>query len=245
MSNDIRNRTPLKQIVSMALDECNKSEGDFDLFWILAFRALVDLLFDISAEPITARLPVGGNKTVPLPGDCISWIKIGILNEKGEVSTLRINNALTTFKDNNPDRISALTSDITDGIPLLLNQPFYLNYYYDGVYQPLFGVGGGLIQYGSCRVDEANNIIILDEDFKYNQIIVEYISSPEKNGDYTVPTGCLEAVISFIKWKNKLGTREDYISDKINSRRRMPKKKVILQQINQVLRESEAMKLRG
>jgi hypothetical protein len=183
--------------------------------------------------------------TVNFPSGCISWTKIGILNNNNEVSTLRINNALTTFKDTNPNRQSYLTADITDGFPLLLNSPYYINYFYDGVYQPLFGSGGGLIQYGSCRVDEENRVVILDEYFQYDHIIFECIVSPEKNGDYTVPIGCLEAVISFIKWKSKNGSREDYISDKINARRRMPKKRVTLQEINQVLRESEAQKLRS
>ena len=48
----------------------------------------------------------------------------------------------------------------------------------------IFGIGGGLIQYGSCRVDEENRVVILDEHFKYEQIIFECIVSPEKNGDY-------------------------------------------------------------
>lgn len=245
MSTDIKAYVPLKTIVSYAVDETTKSEGDFDPFWILAFRCLVELMFDISAEPVTVRLPVNGNKTVNFPSDCISWTKIGVLNDKGEVSTLRINNALTTFKDTNPNRLTQLTADVDDAIPVILNAPFYVNYYYDGIYQPLFGIGGGLIQYGSCRVDETNRVVILDEDFKYKQIIFEYISSPEKNGDYVVPLAVQETVVAFIKWKAKLGTREEYIAAKIDSRRRMPKKKVTLQTINQVIRESEAQKLRS
>lgn len=243
--SDIQKYVPLKTIVSYCIDEINASIGEFDKFWILAFRALVDLLLDITGEPITVRLPKNGNNTVTIPGDCISWVKIGILNEKGEASTLRINNALTTFKDNNPNRLSQLTGDINDGFNNLISNPFFLNYYYNGVYQPLFGVGGGLIQYGSCRVDETNNVIILNEQFKYDHVILEYISSPERNGDYTVPLACQEAVVAFIKWKMKMGPREDYIAEKINARRRMPRKKVTLQQINQVLRESESMKLRS
>lgn len=245
MSTDIKKYVPLKTIVSYTLDENDQSDGSFDKYWILAFRALVDLLFDVTAEPITVRLPVNGNQTVDMPGDCISWVKIGILNDHGEVSTLRINNALTTFKDSNPNRLAQIDGDINEGLPLLINSPFYVNYFYDGMYQPLFGVGGGLIQFGSCRVDENNRVIILDSDFKYTSIIFEYISSPEKNGDYTVPLGAQEAIIAFIKWKSKLGTRQEYYAEKINARRRMPKKKVTLQEINQVLRESEAMKLRS
>lgn len=245
MSTDIQRFITLKSIVAFTLDELKKSQADFDRYWIFAFRVLTELMFDISGEPITVRLPVNPNNTCNIPGDCISWVKIGILNNNNEVSTLRINNALTTFKDANPNRQTYLTADITDGFPLLLNSPYYINYFYDGVYQPLFGSGGGLVQYGSCRVDEVNNVIILDEYFQYDHVIFEYISSPEKNGDYTVPLAVRECVIAFIKWKDKQGTYQEYIAEKINARRRMPKKKVTLQEINQVLRESEAFKLRS
>lgn len=245
MSDDIQDKVPLLRIVDMALDECQKSDGDRDWFWVLAFRALVDLLYDIAAHPVTLRIPVNPNMTVNFPPGCISWTKIGILNNNGEISTLRINNALTTWKDLNPNRLVDLTPDITDSLPTLIQSPFYLNYFYDGVYQPLFGVGGGLIQYGDYRVDDENRVVILQPDFKYSSILFECIYSPKKDGDYKVPLALQEAIISFIKWKAKLGAREEYISDKINARRRMPKKKVVLQHINQVIRESEAMKLRG
>lgn len=242
---DITQYVPLKTIVSYCLDEGDQSIGTFDKYWVLAFRGLVDMLFDITAEAITVRLPVGGNKTVPFPSDYLSWIKIGVLNNNGEVSTLRINNALTTYKDTNPNRLEKLTADVSDAFPFLLSNPYYLNFYYNGQYQPLFGVGGGLVQFGECRVDDKNNLIILPPDFRFDSIILEYISSPEKNGDYTVPIVCQEAIIAFIKWKSKQGPREEYYAAKVEARRRMPKKKVHMQTINQVLRESEAMKLRS
>ena len=244
-TSDILAEMPLLQIVDLALDECDKSDGDRDKYWLFAWRALVDLLFDISAHPITLRIPVNGNMTVPFPPGCISWTKIGILNTNGEISTLKVNNALTTWKDLNPNRLVDLTPDITDSLPTLIQSPFYLNYFYDGVYQPLFGVGGGLIQYGDCRVDEENRVVILQPDFKYTSILFECIYSPKKDGDYKVPTALMEAVIAFIKWKDKQGTYQEYIGEKIKARRRMPKKKAVLQKINQVIRESETMKLRG
>lgn len=245
MATDIEQYVPLKRIVSYMIDETNESIGSFDRAWVLAFRGLVDMLFDVTAEPLTVRLPLLGNKTVPFPSDYLAWVKIGVLNENGEVSTLKINNALTTFKDANPNRLQQINGDINDAAPLLLGSPFYLNYYYNNTYQPLFGVGGGLIQYGECRVDDENNIIVLPPDFRFDSIILEYFSSPEKNGDYTVPIVAQEAIIAFIKWKSKSGPRDEYYAAKIEARRRMPKKKVHLQQINQVLRESEGQKLRS
>lgn len=241
--SDIQEYVPLKTIVSYTLDEEEQSNGSFDRYWVFAFRGLVDMLFDVTAEPISVRLPVLGNKTVPFPSDYISWTKIGILNNNGEVSTLRINNALTKYKDTNPNRLGKLTADITDTYPLLLNNPYYLNYYYNGIYQPLFGVGGGLIQYGECTIDEENGLIVLNPEFRYDSIILEYISSPQKNGDYTVPLYTQEALIAWIRWKAKKGTRQEYMAEKMNARRRAPKKRVNLQSFNQVIRESGGMKL--
>lgn len=241
--SEIQKYVPLKTIVSYTLDEEDQSIGTFDKYWIFAFRGLVDLLFDVTAEPITVRLPILGNKTVPFPDDYISWNKIGVLNNNGEVSTLKINNALTKYKDSNPNRIQKLTPDITDTYPLLINNPYYLNYYYNGIYQPLFGVGGGLVQYGECTVDEENNLIVLNPEFRYDHIILEYISSPEKNSDYTVPLYTQEALIAWIKWKAKRGSRQEYIAEKTNARRRAPKKRVNLQSFNQVIRESNGQKL--
>lgn len=241
--SDITKYVPLKTVVSYCIDETHQSMGTFDELWVLGFRALVDLFLDITAETITVRLPVATNKTVLFPVDYISWVKIGILNNNGEVSTLKINTALTNYADTNPNRISKLSSDITDSFPSLLNNPYYLNYYYNGQYQPLFGVGGGLVQYGECKVDEQNNLIILSPEFRFDSIILEYISSPEKNGDYQVLTSCQEAIIAFIKWKSKQGTRDEYYAEKINARRRMPKKRVNLQNINAVIRESNGQKL--
>lgn len=243
--SDLGFYTPLKTIVSYTLDEMDKSMGDFDKAWIIAFRALVDLGYNISFEPKTIRIPVNPNKTVTLPSDYLGWTKVGILNSNGEVSTLKVNNALTTYKDNNPNRISELTSDIQNTVPMILGFPFFFNYFDNGLYYNLYGVGGGLIQYGECRIDERNRVIILNTDFRFDAIILEYLSSPQKDGDYQIETTLQEAVIAFIKWKFKQAPDQEYYARCIEARRRLNNKKVSLQIINQVLREPNGMKLRS
>lgn len=233
----------LKSVVSMFLDANNKSMGDFDMCWVLAFRAMEKIGYAMAYEPKTVRLPVSGNMTVTFPSDYVSWTKIGVLNEKGEVSTLKINNALTTFKDLNPNRLQQIDGDISSGFLTLTTSPFFFNYYYNNQYSQLFGVGGGLIQYGECRVDEGNNVIILPPDFKFTSIILEYLSSPEMDGDYQILTTMKEAVIAFIEWKMKLAPRELFYAEMIEARRTLPKKKFTLQSMNQVIRESNGMKL--
>ncbi len=235
----------LRTIVAYTLDANGKSEKDFDRAWVLAFRALSDLHYNFYGLPKSVRLMVEGNKTVKLPPDYNSWSKIGVLNEKGEVASIKVNNALSIFRDNNPNRLSQLTPDINDSLPLLTGSPFYLNYYYNGAYGNLFGVGGGLIQYGSCRVDERNQVIVLNEDFQYDSIILEYISTPEKDEDFLVDVSLREAIIAFIEWKMKIAPEKSYYDRAIEARRRQPGKRITLQEINQVIRQATGMYLKS
>lgn len=236
---------PLKTVVQYALDAAKKSDGDQDEGWILGLRALTLLNYQVLAEPKTVRLPVNANQTVTFPADCISYTKIGLLNSHGEVVTLKINNGLTTWRDTNPNRIQDLVPNINDSIGSLAYAPYYLNYYYNNGYYNLFGVGGGLIQYGECRIDEANGIVILPADFKYDSVIFEYLSSPQRDNDYLIPITFQEAIIAFIEWKWKIGTRQDFYGAVTEARRTLPGKKVTLQNLNQFIREPVAMKLRS
>lgn len=237
--------TPLKSITAMFLDEAGKSDGSQDEAWILGLRALVKLNQQVSAEPKTVRLPVSPNKTVPFPPGVITWTKIGLLNTNGEVVTIKINNGLTTFRDLNPNRIQDLTPNVNNSITALTGTPLFLNYYYANTYYNLFGLGNGLIQYGECAVDDANEVVVLSPTFQYDSIMFEYITNPYKDNDYMVLTSFTEAIIAFIKWKMKLGSRDEFYAEVTEARRTLPGKKVTLQTLNQVLRESSGMKLRS
>lgn len=237
--------TPLKTMVAMAIDEIDSSIGTFDKAWILGFRAITLMNFQVAGQTVTVRLPVLGNKTVPLPPNCLSWTKIGILDDRGQINTLRINNALTTFRDNNPNRLEDLTPNINTSIGSLALVPYYSNYFYGGGCFQLYGVGNGVITYGDCKVDEKNRVIILNTDFKYDSIMLEFIDCPQQNNDYEFFTCMQEAVISFIKWKLKVGSREEFYGAVVEGRRSLPKKKVELQTVNQVIRESQGFKLRS
>ena len=245
MSAELGKWVSLQSVVSLAIDEMDASYGNsFDKAWLMGLRALVEINFDVSAEPKTIRIPLNGNKTANIPMDCISWTKIGILDSHGKISTLKINNALTTWMDNNPNRLTKLDEvQVNDSIGALTAAPLYMNYYYNGNYANLYGVGGGLIQYGECRVDDKNNIIIFPPDFRYDSVLFEYISSPERDTDYKVELRFQEAIIAFIKWKFKQGDERSFYNAVTQGRRRGGKKKVILQQIAEVLRVDTGMKL--
>lgn len=245
MSTDISKYVPLKRIVAYWLDEGGKSEADFDRGWIVAFRALVKIGLQVSFEPMTVRLPINtGNMTVPLPAGYLNWTKIGVINGSGEVSTLKINTSLTTWRDNNPNRLTAISPDVPDlDVSMYLQSPFFYNYYFGSVYSPYFGIGGGLVQYSDVKVDELNNVIVLDPQYPFPDILLEYIGSPQMNNDYQIQTCCQEAVISFLNWKFKMGSREDFYSELIEARRNL--KPITLQEIQQAIREQTKYALKS
>lgn len=245
MANDIDFQTPLVTVVAYCMDANGRSDGDQDQAWLLGLRALTDLGYEFAGQITTVRLPKNANQTCSFPSGVLSWTKVGLLNENGQTVTIKVNNSFTKWRDLNPNRIELLTPDINNSIGALTAAPLFLNYYYNGNYANLFGVNNGLIQYGECRVDETNRVIILAPDFRYDHVMFEYLSAPQKQEDYMVPTALQEAVIAFIEWKLKLAPREMYIAAKTEARRRMPNKKVTLQQINQIVRESQGMKLRS
>lgn len=241
--SDLGQYTPLKTIVSYTLDELDKSFGDADKLWVLGVRAASLITNQFAGLSKTVRVPVLGNKTVMYPADCNSWIKVGILDNNGQINTLKINNALTTYRDNSPNRLTSLTADINTGNENVY--PYYSNFYYGNDCYQLFGVGNGVITYGDCKMDDANRVVVLDPNFRYDSIMFEYISAPKKDTDYQVLTCLQEAIIAFIKWKLKLGTSQEYYAACIEGRRCMPKKKFVLQTFNQVIRESNGMKIRS
>jgi hypothetical protein len=242
--SDISKYTKLKTIVSFFLDQNDKSIGDFDKAWIISLRGYTDIGFNVAFEPLTVRLPVNGNQTVTLPSDYITWTKIGILNASGEVSTLKVNKALTKLKSSNPNREDYLNPDIPDqDFGNLSLNPYYLNYFFGNWYSPLFGLGNGLLQYGSCVVDETNGLIVLGPQYPFSDLMLEYISSPEKNDDYQILTCYQEAVIAFLEWKFKLGTETAYYNRVMEGRRKDDP--IRLQVINDVIRSQHGYKMKA
>lgn len=236
----------LMSIVSMYLDQYQKSQADRDRIWVLAFRALYNLNFNIAAEPKTLMLAVSPNKTVAFPPDLISWTKIGVADNEGKICSIKVNKALTNWKSESPNRLNSLAQSDVQTFDYLTNQVgLFYNYYGDNQYGNLYGVGDTLIQYGECSVDDKNNVIIFAPNFPYSSILLEYISSPQKDGDYKVLTVLQEAIIAFIEWKTLKGSRENYYAAALEARRAIGKNRVTLQGINQLIRENNGMFLRS
>ncbi len=222
---------PLMEVVSQFLDENDKSIGDEDKAWGIAFRGLELMHFNTAAEPKTVLLPVLSNKTANFPADYVGWCKVGVLNERGELVTLIVNESLTTYASDNQNRLSRISGEVNSGI----DDVYYINYWDGGGYSPLKGVGYGLENFGECRVDERNNVVILDKSFRYSNIAFEYICCPQKDYDYKIDRRLREPVINFMNWKFKLGSRADFYASYVEGDRMMHPFNV--QHFQQVLRD--------
>lgn len=201
MSQHLSNIT-LDSVVTDYLTEAEYSQTKYFKVWNIAYRGLEDLGLDAFYRIQAVKLPINANKTVTLPADYMNWTKVGILNPHGEVIPLYYNDKLTTFADIWPDRL-----EVTKGSPDLagdwgLNS--WWNYWNGYAYTNIYGVPSGAPFVGDFKIDLENGIILLNDHFKYDYVILEYVASPTPGNDYYIPVQFREALISWIRWKDAI-----------------------------------------
>lgn len=256
MSEAIEKYVKLSDCVNMYIDESKQTSREFRRLWVLAFRGLTDIGLDVSWSPKSIVIDVNANQTATLPVDFMDWARVGIFNSFGELSTLKYNDQLTTYKSIHPDRIGKIQSP-NGGSPNYEQYPYWWGGWEDGGYEQYFGAGSGLVQAGDFKVDAANGVIVLSADFQYNQIVLEYLSSPVMDDDYSIDIKCQEALIAWLAWKDisslassrmvnisekTLRQREYYAQKKLARKRIKPFRVAIAEQYS---RESMRLSVKG
>lgn len=188
------------------LSESEQSQTKYFKIWHLAFRAMTELGLDAFYAVKAVKLPVNSNLTATLPADYLSYSKVGVLNQQGEIITMGVNNKLTTAFDIQPTRLEQ-TEDNT--IPTQLNEQgvWWYNYWNGASYGPVYGLPSGTPFIGSYKIDEANGVIVLSENFSYDYVMLEYTASPKQGNDYYLPIQFKEAVIAYLRWKDIISVR--------------------------------------
>jgi hypothetical protein len=203
MGSNVQGWISIDSCVKAYMDESEQSMHKYFKLWQLSFRCMEQLGLDFFYQVKTVKLPVNDNKTVTIPSDYINYTKIGILNNRGEVIPLSYNNKLTNYADLFSNRAEK-TEDNTLFDMYSPQSPNFYNYWNGSAYGNLYGVPSGAPFVGSFKVDIQNNVILLNENFYYDYLMVEYIGSPEaKEGqDYYIPMQFREAMISYLAWKD-------------------------------------------
>lgn len=208
MQSDITRNVKLRDIIYMYSEESKQTSAEFLRLWRMAFRGFTQMGLMAFWEPRTVEIAVNANLTATLPTDYIQWVKVGQFNRNGELQTLMINEDLTTFKDVHPSRVSLIQPEITASSGALLSDYWFdgngLYFNDSGGVVPFrgFGLGSHLLQPGQCRFDMDNNCIVLGQDYQWPHVVLEYISAPEKNDDYSIPIQFQEAMIAWLAWRD-------------------------------------------
>lgn len=222
---DIAKYKELKEIIYGYMDEAQQNSAAFRRLWGIAVRGVEDLSMDVVPNIRTCRLCIDGNLTAQLPEDYINWSKVGVLNQSGEVATLKYNTTLTLYGSTETNRLQINTDAV--GIDLgRVSDIFYLNYF-DYAYGygniNLFGVSGNeATKIGDFRIDEQNGVMVLDNCFPTDYIIMEYLAAPSEDCGFKVPIQAQEALIAWISWKDTVqlaASRKVSIYDKTERRR--------------------------
>jgi hypothetical protein len=215
-------QTTIKKIVAQFISSSDLSQNQFVRLYNLAVRGVEnEFNLDICGTFKTELLNVEDNKTVFLPDDYINYSKIGIINNAGEFVTLKRNNQLAkrhaVFYDEANANVSIPTInsiglDGQNGYYGGYNLSYYFNYFYSGTSYNLYGLPSGTASIGEYTIDVKTETIVLNPDFQYSQILLEYLSSgfDEDAEDYTIDSRAAEAMLAWIRWQNSIDQIKKY-----------------------------------
>lgn len=214
----------LESIVQDYLTEGELPNHKYFKVWHLAYRGMEQLGLDAFYKIQTVKLPVNSNYTAVLPSDYVNWTKVGVLNDNGEIIPLYQNDKMTTFADLSSTRLEQ-TQDNTLWDWDVNN---WNNYWNGQAFINIYGTPSGAPFVGSFKIDNENGVMLLDEKFKYDYVMIEYVASPQQGQEYYVPVQFREALIAWLWWKDKraantnrgqVGLSRDAKNDFFNERR--------------------------
>lgn len=181
--------------------ESNKSISDYYRLWQLAFRGMDSLGLTFFYQVKSVKIPVSDNMTVMLPSDFINWSKVGILNESGEIIPLRYNDKLTNYANlwNNRTDVIKGTDDLSNNST---SDYTWVNYWNGSGYVNVYGVPSGSPFAGDFKVDKHNGVIMLNYNYRWDYVMLEYVASPKQGEEYYIPVHFREALIAWLRWKD-------------------------------------------
>lgn len=212
---------PLEECILAYIDEAELPPHKYFKLWHIAFRGMTELGLDFFYQVASFKLPVNANLTVNLPPNYLQWTKVGILNSKGEIVPLAYNSKLTTYADQLPDRLTK-TQDNSLWTWYNYNNLIFYNYWDGQVFTNLYGIPSGAPFVGDFKIDNDNGLIVLDEQFCWDYVMLECVVSPKEGGEYYVPVQFKEAIISYLRWKDIISlptSRRGSLGDKEQRRR--------------------------
>jgi len=211
-------------VIQDYLLESEQSQNKYFKVFHLCFRGFEQLGINYFYAIKTMKIPVNANFTAQLPADFLNWNKVGVLNDRGEIIPLYQNDKLTTFADLSSTRLTQTQDDT----PWDWSPNSWVNYWNGQAYTNIYGTPSGQPFVGSFKIDMSNGVIVLDENFQYDYVMLEYVSTPVEGEEYYLPLHFREALVAWLWWKDKravnvnrgqVGISRDLRNDFYNERR--------------------------
>lgn len=197
----------MDEIVNFYLDAEESPDSLYGRIHGLGVRAYRQIHMHAQGEPLSVELEVLANKTAILPCDCLNKIGVGILNNHGEISPLTEDNNLGLGNSSSINRVDKGVSGLlVDNTSAIFYNPNGTN-----VGTMLTGQygSGARSDLGFFRIDWDQRLIIFDFNFPYTSVWLEYLPVFSNDGTYIVNPFFVEAVLSFIEWKDKRRNAND------------------------------------
>lgn len=241
----------LNTVVHKYIDRAGQTTAKYRRLYSLAVDCLTELTMDVAGVLKTCKLSVLPNKTAELPMDYLDWSKVGVLNNHGEVACLDFNSNLTRWEDNSIDRLNKNSDDSVGGFYRYGNPFFFNNYLTSGIYYNLFGIAGTeYTSLGKFNIDKKKALILLDNCFNFDYVMLEYLSMPDEDEEYEIPIQLQAAVIAWLGFRDieffaasrnvsiydKRARRDEWLREKRLAKERMQPFR--LQIANQYTRET-------
>lgn len=202
MASQERNYITLDSVINDYIDESEQSIHKYAKLYNIAYRGMEKLGLDFFYKIKSIKIPIDTtNYTAKLPSDYINYTKIGVLNSKGEIIPLKFNNKMTFYADQQPDR-KQLTQDNTLATWYQQDVPLFYNYWDGYGFSNIYGIPSGSPNVGSFNIDDANGVILLNQNFYYDYIMIEYLSSGNPEEKYMIPIQFREALIGWLAWRD-------------------------------------------
>lgn len=196
---------PLERCITYYMDESNQTDNQYYRLYNMAMRGMQELGLDFFYQIKSVKLPKNANQTVNLPNDYIQYSKIGVLNDQGQIIPLMYNEKFTSYAEQNPNRIGDTTDNTLYNLYFWSSFIFY-NYWNGDTFMNLYGIPSGAPFVGEFKIDNNAGLILLNENFYYSYLMVEYLAAPDENETYRIPVQFQEAMISYLRWKDIIST---------------------------------------
>lgn len=215
-------QVPIRKIVAQLLNSSDRSTHEYARLYNIAVRGIEnEFQLDVQGQFLTVLLDVQPNKTVQLPAGYINYSKIGIVNQNGEFVTLKRNDQLSNYhaiyydqanRNAGVPTINSLGNPFSPNGNNGYNYAYWYNFWQQGTSFNLYGLPSGTATVGTYKIDIGANVILLNPDFMYPQILLEYLSDGynENDDDYMIDSRCAEALLAWCRWQGAIDQPKKY-----------------------------------